>query len=209
MIKTIIFDLGDVFINLNKESAQFELSKLGIHSFSHDMLEKNMLYEKGQVSTKEFLEFYLETFPCTTHEWLIKTWNSIMLDFPEHRLNFIERLYKENNYLLILLSNTNELHIQKVIEEMGAKRYLRFKSCFHSFYLSHEIGMRKPEEKIFRFVLKSHTLEPDECLFIDDTKTHTEIADTFGIHTWNIDSENEDVVSLFKSKHHLFQTTNK
>jgi len=31
MIKTLIFDFGDVFINLDKEAPYIEMRKLGIH----------------------------------------------------------------------------------------------------------------------------------------------------------------------------------
>ena len=204
MIKTIIFDFGGVFVNLNKEATQIELATLGVHNFSDEMVQNNMLYEKGLISSEEFIFFYKDQFPGTTYNWLRNAWNSVMLDFPEHRLEFIESLFNENKFMLILLSNTNVIHFQKVIEQMGEEKYLRFKNSFHSFYLSHEIKMRKPEKEIFRFVLKTHTLEPDECLFIDDTRTHTDIANKLGIHIWNIHSENEDIVTLFDTKSDLF-----
>jgi putative hydrolase of the HAD superfamily len=204
MIKTIIFDFGGVFINLNKEAIQVELTKMGFNNFSDKMIKTNKLYEKGMIRTKEFISFYKNQFPGATNEWLINAWNSIILDFPEHRLQFIESLFNENKFFLILLSNTNELHIQKAVEQMGEKRYLRFKNSFHSFFLSHEIKLRKPEKEIFRLVLKTHTLEPDECLFIDDTKSHTDCANKLGIHTWNIHSQSEDIVTLFEVKPDLF-----
>ena len=51
MIKTLIFDFGDVFINLDKEAPYIEMRKLGIHSFSKEMVEIN-----GKA--KEGFEFY-------------------------------------------------------------------------------------------------------------------------------------------------------
>ncbi|MBT7242388.1 MAG: HAD family phosphatase, partial [Flavobacteriaceae bacterium] len=47
MIKTLIFDFGDVFINLDKEAPYIEMRKLGIHSFSKEMVEINKRYETG------------------------------------------------------------------------------------------------------------------------------------------------------------------
>ena len=54
MIKTLIFDFGDVFINLDKEAPYIEMKKLGIHSFSDEMIEINKLYETGTISTSSF-----------------------------------------------------------------------------------------------------------------------------------------------------------
>ena len=58
MIKTLIFDFGDVFINLDKEAPYIEMRKLGIHSFSNEMVEINKRYETGIISTSAFLDFY-------------------------------------------------------------------------------------------------------------------------------------------------------
>ena len=60
---------------------------------------------------------------------------------------------------------------------------------------------------IYEFVLNSHNINPNECLFIDDTKENTETAKTLGIHTWNIIPKKEDVVDLFQTKKALFQNS--
>ena len=204
MISTIIFDFGDVFIDLNKEAPSIELERLGSMELSDRMVEKNELYEKGMISTKEFISFYKNQFPDATNKNLVNAWNSIILDFPEHRLKFIEELYREDRFELILLSNTNELNMQRVIENMGLSRFIRFKNSFHFFYLSYEIKMRKPDEEIFRYVLNTRNLFPEECLFIDDTAVNTNSAKKVGMHTWNIDADNEDIISLFDVKKTLF-----
>jgi len=204
MIKTIIFDFGDVFIDLNKEAASIELERLGITTLSDAMTEQNILYEKGIIETREFISFYRDQFPDATEKRLIDAWNNMVLDLPEYRLKFIEELYRSDRFQLILLSNTNALHIQKVIENMGLPRYNRFKNSFHYFYLSYEINMRKPDEEIFRFILNTHNLDPKDCLFIDDTLTHTINAENIGFHTWNINAGNEDIISLFEANESLF-----
>ena len=204
MIKTLIFDFGDVFINLNKESTYLELKKMGISYFSEEMLQINKQFEIGEINIKTFENFYTELFPKLNAKQLRNAWNSIILDFPEYRLDFIETLSKTFEFNLILLSNTNELHIEKVIESMTLERYMRFKNCFDSFYLSHEINLRKPDSEIFDFVLSTHNLNPNDCFFIDDTKEHTETAKRLGIHTWNIIPEVEDIVNMFTLKQEVF-----
>ncbi len=205
MIKTIIFDFGDVFINLDKQATFHELKKLGITTFTEEMLGMNKLYETGKISSLEFVSYYQQVFPQTNQRQLEVAWNAIILDFPEHRLQFIEELAMSNKYQLILLSNTNELHIEKVIENMGINRYHRFKKSFDQFYLSHEIHLRKPEKEIYQFVIKVNSLKAEECLFIDDTFENTESAKQMGLHVWNNNPLEDDIIDLFQQKKDIFE----
>lgn len=205
MIKTIIFDFGDVFINLDKPAIERELFKLGLpKSISIDMYHVASKYEKGLISTEELTDYFTEKFPNISKSDFIKAWNAIILDFPEHRLQFIEQLALKNNYNLILLSNTNNLHIEQVIENMSLARYSRFKNSFYKFYLSQDIHLSKPSPSIYEFVLNENNLNPSECLFIDDLKENTDAASKLGIHVWNLDPEKEDVTKLFTIKKDLF-----
>ena len=199
MINTLIFDFGDVFINLDKPAIERSLNKLGISTITNEMLEIAMNYEKGLISTDVFITSFTKKFPMISNKEFTIAWNSIILDFPEHRLTFIEHLASLKKYKLILLSNTNELHIEQVIENMSLDRYLRFKNCFDQFYLSHEIKLRKPDHSIYEFVLRENNLVAKNCIFIDDTKENTEAATTLGLHTWNNDPEKEDVIELFNN----------
>jgi len=205
MIKTLIFDFGDVFINLDKSATTAQISGLGLENISEEMLAFNKRYEVGDLNTSSFLDYYKSLLPHVGTDELAKVWNAIILDFPEHRLEFIETLAIENQYQLILLSNTNELHIEKVIENMGIDRYDRFKKSFEQFYLSHEIHLRKPNKDIYTFVLENNQLIAEECLFIDDTKENTDAAKELGIHVWNHNPLKEDIVHLFTSNQHLFK----
>lgn len=199
MINTLIFDFGDVFINLDKPAIERSMNKLGISTITNEMLEIAMNYEKGLISTDVFITSFTKKFPMISNKEFTIAWNSIILDFPEHRLTFIEHLASLKKYKLILLSNTNELHIEQVIENMSLDRYLRFKNCFDQFYLSHEIKLRKPDHSIYEFVLRENNLVAKNCIFIDDTKENTEAATTLGLHTWNNDPEKEDVIELFNN----------
>jgi len=203
MIQTLIFDFGDVFINLDKQGAlQNALDLFDLESLETDMNETNILYEIGKISTSEFIQFYKLKFPSLSKTDIIKAWNYIIKDFPEYRLDFIKDLAQKKDYKLILLSNTNAMHIDFI--KQNVPFYNDFKNCFDVFYLSQEIHLRKPNTNIFEFVLKENNLNPSECLFIDDTKANTDTAEKLGLHTWNIDETNEDVINLFKIKKELF-----
>lgn len=202
MIKTIIFDFGDVFLDLDKAATKRELERHKISDFSEEILQKNREYEMGLLSSEEFIDSYCTTYPQLTSEAFTTSWNAILLKFPEHRLKFLQDLQKEGKYKLILLSNTNDIHIDWVKENISF--FEEFKECFDAFYLSQEINLRKPEHSIYQFVLEQHDLKPAETLFIDDTPENTKAAAELGIHTWNIDPSKEDVVDLFTIKKELF-----
>ncbi|MGM1056817.1 MAG: HAD family hydrolase [Bacteroidota bacterium] len=201
MIKTLIFDFGDIFVNLDKPATYRELEKYGIQDLPEVIRDKNMEYEKGLISSEEFLNSYKKEFDLEPDS-VRNSWNAILIDFPEYRLNFIRKLSEEKKYQLILLSNTNEIHIDWIIKNVPF--FDKFKNCFDAFYLSHEINLRKPDSNIYEFVLKKHNLSPENCLFIDDTKENTEAASAMGIHTWNLNPSREDIVNLFTIKKDLF-----
>ena len=199
MINTLIFDFGDVFINLDKPAIERSLNKLGISTITGEMIETAKVYEKGLITTNEFINSFTKKFPIISNKQFTKAWNSIILDFPEHRLTFIENLASLKKYKLILLSNTNALHIDKVIENMSLKRYCRFKKCFNKFYLSHEIKLRKPDHSIYEFVLNENNLMAKNCFFIDDTKENTDTAKKLGLLAWNNNPEKDDIINLFNN----------
>src|SRR5690606_13146747 len=198
MIKNIIFDFGDIFINLDKPATVRELTnKFGVFEISTEMDTVNKEFEKGILSADQFINFYSKIFHKADKEELIKAWNAMILDFPEYRLKFIERLALEKKYNLFLLSNTNDLHIRYVEMTMLPHRYKRFRNCFQKFYLSHEINFRKPDSNIYEFVLKENKLIPEETLFIDDTEENTFAAKKLGIQVWNLIPGSDDITDLF------------
>ena len=202
MIKNIIFDFGDVFINLDKPATYRELAKLGITEISVEMMKVYHQYEMGLISTDEFVNFFHKQFQISKED-LIRSWNAILLDFPKHRLEFLKELKASKKYRLFLLSNTNELHISWIKNDWGMELYNEFKNCFEQFYLSHEIHFRKPNKDIFEFVLNENNLEPSETIFIDDTKENTDTAEELGMFVWNNNPQKEDVVDLLTRKEFL------
>ena len=203
MIKNIIFDFGDIFINLDKKRFAKELLDLGISQEAEVNLPILNEYEMGLISTEEFVAVFEAKFNVSK-EKLVKAWNSILLDFPKNRLKFIQELAESKKYRLFLLSNTNDLHISWIQNNVGSEFYNSFKICFEQFYLTHEIHLRKPNVNIYEFVLNGNNLIAEETLFIDDTKENTVSANTLGIHTWNLIPGEEEVTELFTKKENLF-----
>ncbi|MCD6544696.1 MAG: HAD family phosphatase [Flavobacteriaceae bacterium] len=205
MIENIIFDLGDVFVNLDHKKFQDKLHFLGLKDVTSNMTGFNQLYEKGLVSTKEFKAYYKDILKKGgfSDEELVNSWVSILGEFPLHRLLFLENIPKK--YRLFLLSNTNELHINHVQTQFGNGFYDRFVNCFDKIYYSHEIHMRKPDADPFQLIISENELSPSATLFVDDTLENIEMANHLGIQTWHINPEKDDVSELFTIKNDLFR----
>ena len=202
MIKTLIFDFGDVFLNIDEKIRDNRFEELGFEDYREATEDINKAYERGELSTAEFVEEYKKLLPQISGDEIKRTWNSMLLDFPKHRLDFLQKLAKQGKYKLFLLSNTSKLHIDWAAANMS--NFYEFKNCFDHFYLSYEMGVRKPDSKIYERVLKDQNLKAKECLFIDDKQENTEGAEKVGLHTWNLKVGKEDVTQLFEIKKELF-----
>jgi len=199
MINTIIFDFGDVFINLRKEASIEEFKKLGLDGPNEDLLAKNDLFEKGEITEAQFMESFLRYIPNATIEEVRKAWNASIGDFPLYRLEFIQLL--SSKYRLFLLTNTDPIHIDRFEHKVGMSFYSDFYRCFEKVYYSYEMGMRKPDPEIFATLIRKHDLSPKRTLFVDDKKDNTDVAESQGLHVWNLQVGKEDVVDLFEQKH--------
>lgn len=198
MIDAIIFDFGDVFINLDKEGTINELKKLGLSQWNNDLNQLNLQFEKGQISEKDFLQGIQKQVPNASLEEILLAWNTVLLDFPLRRLEFLQKLTKK--YRLFLLSNTDAIHIETFERENGISFSKDFYMCFEKVYFSFEMGMRKPDVEIYNYILKNHNLSAKRTLFVDDKKENTDAALSLGMQVWNLQVGLEDVVDLFEKK---------
>ena len=199
MINTIIFDFGDVFINLDREASLTALKKLGLHSWNEELENLNQEFERGKLTEVQFIIGLKKLIPNASIDDLRAAWNAVLLDFPLQRLEFLQRL-SMMNYKLFLLSNTDEIHITKFEHMLGATFIREFYQCFEKVYFSFEIGVRKPDPQAFDYIIKKHALSTKHTLFIDDKKENTDIAAALGMQVWNIIPKEEDITQLFDKK---------
>ena len=198
MIDTIIFDFGDVFINLDKEGTINGLKKLGLSHWNEDLNQLNLQFEKGQITEENFLLGLQKHVPNATIEEISVAWNAVLLDFPLRRLEFLQKIPKK--YRLFLLSNTDAIHIETFERENGVSFCSDFYQCFEKVYFSFEMGMRKPDVEIYNYLINKHDLAPNRTLFVDDKKENTDAALSLGLQVWNLQVGQEDVVDLFSKK---------
>jgi 2-haloacid dehalogenase len=63
-----------------------------------------------------------------------------------------------------------------------AQRRFEFLKLFRGMVISGEVGVIKPDPRIFRILLERHRIEPDHAVYIDDNPRNAEAALAFGIH---------------------------
>ena len=197
--KTIIFDLGAVILNISYENTINALTKLGVKNAENFYSKKvqTELFNKietGKISNMEFLKELQKETKNANIKQVKMAWNSMLLDLPEERLKTIKKL--KDNHKVFLLSNTNSIHINALKEQLGNKKWIAFCELFDKMYLSHELGLRKPDVKIFEHILNEQKLKAEEVFFVDDSPQHIISAKKIGISCHHL-LDNENVISLF------------
>lgn len=200
MINTIIFDFGDIFINLDKGAPKVEFAKLGLNEWPADLDALAIKFELGKVDELQFIQGIQKYLPDASIEEVRNAWNSVLPEHPMplYRLEFLQILSLK--YRLFLLSNTDPMHVEKFQHKAGMTFYREFYQCFEQVYFSFELGMRKPEPELFNYIIKKHDLSLKRTLFIDDSKENTDAAAAIGLQVWNLQVGEEDVVDIYDKK---------
>ncbi|SHL95427.1 HAD family hydrolase [Flavobacterium xanthum] len=198
MINTIIFDFGDIFINLDKQASVTAFKNLGLTEWNDDLEQLNLQFETGKISREDFLFGIQKYIPTASIKQITTAWNAILLDFPLYRLEFLQMLSQK--YRLFLLSNTDAIHIENFEQTNGISFYRDFYQCFEKVYFSFELGTRKPNPETFNHLINNHELAPKRTLFVDDKKENTDAALALGFEVWNLQVGKEDVIHLLDKK---------
>ena len=197
--KTIIFDLGAVILNINYQNTIDEFTKLGVKNaatFYSKKVQADLFnqIETGEISSNEFLKALQKETTNANIKQVERVWNAMLLDLPEERLQLIKKL--KNNHTIYLLSNTNAIHIHEFKKQLGSTKWLSFCKLFDKMYLSYELGLRKPDVKIFKYILREQKLKAEEVFFIDDSPQHIASAKKIGLHCHHL-LDDEDIITLF------------
>ena len=151
-VKNLLFDLGNVIIDIDVEGALGRLEKLFRADADRTFIEKAFHdYECGRISTELFLNAMLKQSHRSVQALdVIEAWNSMLISIPPQRLHMLRSL--KENYNVYLLSNTNALHLDWVYNYLERDHAVTEfeKDHFHQAFYSHLIGDRKPKPSIFR-----------------------------------------------------------
>jgi putative hydrolase of the HAD superfamily len=92
-------------------------------------------------------------------------------------LKIAEELAESGRYFMATLNNEIlELNLYR-IQQFALRR------CFSVFFSSCFLGVRKPDEAIYRLALQTIQRAPEECIFIDDREVNLECPRELGINT--------------------------
>lgn len=199
-IKNLIIDFGGVLIDLDRQRCLDNFSKLGMSDVEssldiyhqQDFFQK---YEKGLITTAEFRDVIRsKTEKPVTDAQIDDAWNSFLMNIPAYKLDLLLNLRKD--YVVYLLSNTNELHWEWSCKHVFPYKTFRVKDYFEHIFLSYKMKMAKPDAGIFQKVLDETGIVPQETLFIDDSDANCRTAEALGISTYT-PKAHEDWSHLF------------
>ena len=198
-IKSIIFDLGAVLLNIDYKKTIDEFEKLGVDNSSIFYSKKTQnpifsLLECGKISEKNFVKEIQKYCNQAEYNKIIFAWNALLLDLPHKRVQLLKTV--KQHYNIFLLSNTNSIHISEFRNQIGENRYLDFYNTFDKVYYSHKIGFRKPNKEAYQIILEENNLNAEEVFFIDDSPQHIEGAKKIGMQTYHL-QDNEEITTLF------------
>lgn len=186
----VVFDLGGVVIDLDPQLtfAGFCRHHQGQESLAWQHLTPAVFdYETGKTHCAEFRSQIRKILhaPNLPDQALDDSWNAMLGQIAPERIRTVRAL--RQNVRVAVLSNTNPIHI-----EAFAKRYLQaaggaFEEDFDEVFLSHELGLRKPDRAIFEALLQQLQVPASRILYLDDTEEHLRSAASLGIKTWLIE----------------------
>lgn len=203
-IKNILFDLGGVILDLDKDACFNSFKDLGVDLSRHGLGfsgQTGLLgeLELGLLDEHQFYDQFRKEFNTNANDNSIKcAWNSFLVGIPEARLSFLKTL--KQNYRLYLLSNTSKIHhdywqpmFRYDPDTTGANHF------FDGVYCSYMSQVAKPDKRAFEYVISKTGLKPQETLFFDDSEANIYTASEMGFHTLLI-SEGEKLEVIYIDK---------
>lgn len=179
-VKNIIFDLGGVLLDIDAERSINAFKKLGMDDlilpggwdYRHEVF---LEMEHGKMSENQFYEGIRSLLPNhTSDEEIDQAWCAMLVDFEPGKIELLRNLREE--YQLYLFSNTNSIHIRHFHHLFRKKFGHSISDLFVKDYYSSEMQLRKPSLESFQYVLEDAKINPEETLFIDDSKANVESA---------------------------------
>ena len=175
MIKNIIFDLGGVFIEFNPNKL---LNYFSINENDKQILIDNIfaskewiMMDKGLLDEQDMYEIVSKRIPSYLWEqahFLIFHWNEIAQKYID--VSDYAKELKTRGYNLFLLSNASK----RVYEKCWTK--IKSNELFDGYVVSAYVKMLKPDKCIYEHLLNKYSLNPNECVFIDDNEENVKAS---------------------------------
>ena len=199
-IKSIIFDLGGVVVDLDYSNFYKQIISLSPleKPQTRIMLEffrQSDLYHQGRMTDEEFYKLACEILQvCMINQnQFYEAFNSIISGSSQPEvISLLKKLKDMNRYKLIALSNVNSSHWDYLLDKKWD-----FLEYFDEFILSHEVHLTKPDPRIFQLAIEKSECIAEEIVYIDDGLNNIRSANDLGIrgiYFTNI----EDLIEEFK-----------
>jgi putative hydrolase of the HAD superfamily len=181
-ISALFWDVGGVLLSdaWDREQRQRTLQQFGMDEDEvefesrHEMLVSS--FERGKISLQDYLERTVFYRPRSfTIEVFTQHMLSLSQPYPD-TLRLAKELTQSGRYLMSTINNeSKELNLFR-IQTFGLREIfsLFVSSCF--------VGLRKPEEGIYRLALEITQKPPGECCFVDDRPLNLDSASKLGMH---------------------------
>ncbi|HSX26241.1 MAG TPA: HAD family phosphatase [Chlamydiales bacterium] len=176
--QAVVFDWGDVLATHDRAVIiQFmcETLHLSEADFEKANLKKRKAIEAGQSDVDFWLQFAKEKGIVLGKQWP-ESYEAILkksVGADEEMASLVHEL-KEKEISVGLLSNINGRYA-KIIRDLGF--YDPFEPCL----LSYDMGLEKPDPRVYQLLLEKLNLPAGEVVFIDDKEENVEAAKKLGI----------------------------
>ncbi|MFW5444478.1 MAG: HAD family hydrolase [Methylococcaceae bacterium] len=193
-IEVILFDLGGVLIELGESPVPATcLPENMIFNLSDWFLSETAVsFEKGLISAQVFSETLIKDLKLNASpEQITEHFTQWVIGFFPGSEELLQSLHPK--YRLAVLSNSNELHWPKIIDEFKVPRY------FEKIFASHLLNQAKPDLSIFQHVVTELKVNPHSILFLDDNLKNIQASKQLGIqaiHVKGIQQVRQELVNL-------------
>ena len=178
MPRAVVFDLGGVLIHWDPRLLYRKLlpSEEAVERFLANVCtpDWNLRFDAGRPLAEGIAE-QVERFPH--HEPLIRAWQERFPEMllPMHgSLALLEELSARGTKLYALSNWAAETFAH-------TRPRFPFLERFDGLVISGQIGLAKPDPRIFVHLLETHRLEPGDLLFVDDKDYNVAAARSVGI----------------------------
>ncbi|MCX4369692.1 MAG: HAD family phosphatase [Duncaniella sp.] len=187
MIKNLLFDLGGVIMDLDRDRCVRAFEALGMRD-AEDFLgvygQKGafLALERGDIDADEFRREIRPLFDReVTDEEIDSAFNQFLTGIPQERLRALRQLRKR--YGVYLLSNTNPIMMNGFIaEQFRQEEGMEMKDYFDGVVASYVAKCYKPDREIFDYACEKCGIKPEETLFFDDSQANVDAARALGFY---------------------------
>ncbi|MDR1879976.1 MAG: HAD family phosphatase [Tannerellaceae bacterium] len=187
-IRHVVFDLGGVIIDLDTERSVRRFEEIGVTD-ARELLspyqQKGIFLEleNGRITFDGFCEkLSRHVGKALSKEAVAYCWKGFIADTPQYKLDYILGLRKR--YGVYLLSNTNPVIMEWARSAGFTPAGRPVTAYFDKIYASYEVGITKPDPRIFEFMFQDAGMIPSESLFIDDGKKNVDVAASLGMKAY-------------------------